>query len=147
MIIKPFQYPLIVGAVPGADPLVGQTQTITRTASITIPFNSKFVWLHTINATIKDAPGLPNENVKVVVYDSVKGPICNVPTLVENLAGAVFETFAAAPRSIRPFPLPESYVFNSGAVLTATYNIFLVVDGGSYKSVGIILCGYRVIKS
>lgn len=141
MMIRPFQYPLIVGAVTSAV-----TATITRTASITIPYNSKFVWLHTLNATVKDNAG--SSFVKAVIYDSVNGPICNVPTLVENMAGAVYETFAAAPRSIRPFPLPETYVFNAGSVLTATYTVRLAPNGGapSYASVGIILCGFRVIK-
>ena len=144
MKIRPFQYPLIVGAVPNGG---AANVNVTKSASATIPFNSKFVWLHTLNATIQDNAGIVS--VKTVIYDSINGPICNVPTLIENLAGATFKTFSAAPRSIRPFALPEAYVFEAGAVLTATYTIFVAAANGgspSLASVGLILCGYRIIN-
>lgn len=145
MHIRPFQYPLLVGAVPNPG---GSSFTVVKTATVIIPFNSKFVWLHTLNATIQDGGVINSTSVNTVIYDSIKGPICNVPTLIENLAGATFQTFAAAPRRIRPFTLPEAYIFEAGAVLTATYTIFVAAANGSapsLASVGLILCGYRVI--
>lgn len=145
MTIRPYQYPLLVGAISLG---ILAARTIVRTASKTIPANSKFVWTHTLNSTLKASVGI--ESVKVMMYDSVHGPLFNVPTLVQNIAGATFETFAAAPRAIRPFPLPEAYTFNAGAVLTATYTIFMeAVNGGnaSFAEVGIILCGFRVINN
>lgn len=145
--IVPFQYPLIVGAISANAE--GVPLTLVRTATTTIPFNSKFVWLHTLNATISDTNTIIIPTVRTIIYDSINGPICNVPTLIQNMAGAIFETFSASPRSIRPFPLPEAYLFNAGAVLTATYTITMPpANGGaapSFASVGLILCGYRFI--
>lgn len=141
MHVRAYQYPLIVGAVPAT----GVNQTVIRTASVTIPSNSQFIWIHTLNATVKTAAGI--SSVRTQIYDSVHGPIFNVPTEVDNIAGATYQTFTAAPRAIRPFPLPETYVFEAGAVLTATYTIVLLPNGGnpSFANVGIILCGYRSI--
>lgn len=138
---QPYQYPLLVGAVPAT----GATQTVIKTATVTIPPNSKFVWLHTLNATLQSATG--TTSVKIMLYDSIRGPLSNVPILITNMAGATFQTFASAPRSIRPFPLPEAYIFNKGAVISATYTIVLTpvvdVNNPAFTSVGIILCGYR----
>lgn len=142
-LIRPFQYPLIAGAVPA-----GATQrTEVRSVTTTIPFNSKFVWTHTLNATIDVMAD--SGSVRVMLYDSKKGPICNVPTLIENIAGAIFSQASAAPRNIRPFPLPEAYVFDAGAVLNATYTIVVNASNGGapeYANVGLILCGFRVIS-
>lgn len=141
-IIRPFQYALLAGGVPAGT----GARTEVRTVSVTIPFNSKFVWTHTINATIDVLAD--SGSIKVMLYDSKKGPVCNVPTLVENMAGATFSQASAAPRAIRPFPLPEAYVFESGAVLTATYTIQLPSGDPApeYIGVGLILCGFRVIS-
>jgi hypothetical protein len=135
-----YQYPLLVGAVPST----GAAQTVIKTASFTIPPNSKFVWVHTLNGTIQSAAG--TMSLRVQLYDSVHGALCNVPTDIENIAGAIYKTFLAAPRSIRPFPLPETYIFNAGATVTATYTVILAPNGGnpSFASVGLILCGYRI---
>ena len=135
-----YQYPLLVGAVPAT----GVDQTVIKTASFTIPPNSKFVWIHTLNGTIQSAAGA--FSVRVQLYDSVHGALCNVPTEIENIAGDIYKTFLAAPRSIRPFPLPETYIFNAGATVTATYTVRLYPNGGnpSFASVGLILCGYRI---
>lgn len=140
-IIRPFQYPLITGAIPAG---VAQ-RTEVRTVTTTIPFNSKFVWTHTLNATID---GTANSGtVNLMLYDSKKGPISNVPTLVENISGTTYSIASVAPRIIRPFPLPEAYLFDKGSVLTAAYTITVgASNGGSpnYVSVGVILCGFRI---
>jgi hypothetical protein len=141
--IRPYQYPLLVGAVPAPG---GVPLTVNRTVSTTIPPNSTFVWTHTLNGTVQDAPG--PVSVRTQIYDSVNGPLFNVSTETENIAGQVYKTFLGAPRDIRPFPLPETYTFEKGAVLTATYTIILTgsIDfDPSFASVGIILCGYRIL--
>lgn len=140
--IRPYQYPLLVGAVPAT----GALQTVNRIVSVTLPPNSVFVWTHTLNATVQDASG--GHSVRTQIYDSVNGPLFNVDTEVDNIAGAIYQTFAAAPRNIRPFPLPETYTFDRGAVITATYTVVLTPNGGdpSFSMVGIILCGYRILE-
>lgn len=139
--IRPYQYPLLVGAVPAT----GVAQTVLRTVMVTLPPNSRFVWTHTLNATVQTASG--GISVRTQLFDSVKGPLFNISTEVVNIAGAIYRTFLAAPRNIRPFPLPETYTFDLGAVITATYTIILTPNGGnpSFGSVGIILGGYRTI--
>lgn len=138
-IIRPFQYALLAGAIASE----ANEHTEVRTATTTIPFNSKFIWTHTLNATLDTFAD--SGSVRVMLYDSKKGPISNVPTLIENMAGTTFSRVSAAPRAIRPFPLPEAYLFESGAVLTATYTI-KVLGTGEYVSIGLILCGFRVIS-
>ena len=135
-----YQYPLLVGAVPST----GAPQTVIKTVSFTIPPNSKFVWIHTLNGTIQSAGGAVS--LRVQLYDSVHGALSNVPTEIENIAGDIYKTFLVAPRSIRPFPLPETYIFNAGSTVTATYTVILTPNGGdpSFASVGLILCGYRI---
>jgi len=135
-----YQYPLLVGAVP----TTGEVQTVIKTSSFTIPPNSKFVWVHTLNGTIQSAFG--TVSLRVQLYDSVHGALSNVPAEIENIAGAIYKKFLAAPRSIRPFPLPETYIFNAGSTVTATYTVILTPNGGdpSFASVGLILCGYRI---
>ena len=137
--IRPYQYPLLVGAVPAT----GAAQTVNKSVSVTLPPNSTFVWTHTLNGTIKSASGL--STLQLMLYDSLNGPLFNDATNIVNIAGATYESFSAAPRSIRPFPLPETHTFKGGAVLTATYTVGLFPNGGApeFSSVGIILCGYR----
>jgi hypothetical protein len=139
--IRPYQYPLLIGAVPAT----GAPQTVNRTVSVTIPPNSSFIWTHTLNATVQTASG--GTSIRTQLFDSVNGPLFNVSTEIANIAGAIYQTFVAAPRAIRPFPLPETYTFDQGAVITATYTVILTPNGGdpSFGSVGIILCGYRII--
>ena len=140
--IRPYQYPLTIGAVPAN----GAPQTVIRTVSVTLPPNSTFIWTHTVNATVQTASG--GVSVRTQLYDSIKGTLFNVPTEVENIAGAIYKTFSAAPRNIRPFTLPEACVFDQGAVITATYTVILTPNGGdpSFGSVGIILGGYRIVS-
>jgi len=134
-----YQYPLLVGAVAAT----GFAQTVIKTASFTIPPNSKFVWLHTLNGTVQSVDG--TVSIRIQLYDSVHGALCNVPTEIENLAGNIYKTYLAAPRSIRPFPLPETYIFNAGATVTATYTISIPTDTVPViTSIGLILCGYRI---
>lgn len=138
--IKPYQYPLLVGAVPST----GIVQTVNKSVSVTLPPNSRFVWTHTLNATVQLTAG--GNSIRLMLFDSIKGPVFNVGTNVTNIAGAIYQVFSAAPRDIRPFPLPEAYVFEQGAVISATYTVVLTPNGGdpSFSSVGIILCGYRL---
>ena len=140
--VRPYQYPLLVGAVL----TTGVVQTVIKTATVVIPDNSQFVWTHTLNATLQTASG--GVSTRVMLYDSISGPLSNVETDLSNLAGAIYQTFAAAPRDVRPYPLPEAYTFERGAVITATYTVVLTPNGGapSLSSVGIILCGYRVLQ-
>lgn len=135
----PYQYPLLTWEVA----FVGGLELI-KTVSFTIPPNSKFVWLHTLNGTLQTIDG--NVSIRIQLYDSVYGSVCNVPTDIENLSGAIYLTFENTPRDIRPFPLPETYVFNAGATITATYTIRRITEIAypAFSSVGIILCGYRI---
>ena len=144
--VRPYQYPLLVGAVLGT----GLPQTVIKTATVVIPDNSSFVWTHTLNATLQTAPDglVSGASVRLQLYDSISGPLSNVEVEVANLAGAIYQTFAAAPRDVRPYPLPEAFTFERGAVITATYTVALTVNDSnpSLSSVGVILCGYRVLQ-
>ena len=112
---RPYMYPLTVTA---------PTASTTVTAVTRIPAYSRFFWTHTI---AENVTGL------VILYDSIKGPIFNVPTPIDNVAG----------EALRPFPLPEIYVFEKGSVITATYNYVLLDSARTFN--GIILCGFREI--
>lgn len=142
MRIRPYLYPLLVGAVPST----GTPQTAVRTVTATIPANTQFVWTHTLNGTLQTAAG--TTSVRVIIFDSKNGPLFNEPIETVNVAGAIYQTFAAAPRDLRPFPLPETHTFLNGTQLTATYTVILTPNGGdpAFSSVGIILCGFRIIE-
>src|SRR3990172_9048335 len=114
---RPYLYPLITGSVPAT----GVSKTVNATAVVLIPTNSKFIWTNTINCTFQTSSG--GFLIEVMMFDSVNGPIFNEPLDIRHIAGDIYQTFSLASRTYRPFPLPECYIFERGASITATYSV------------------------
>lgn len=124
---KPYLIPLVSTIIPVA-PQAFTIFSVTRQ----IPRNSRFFWTHTVQSINSAAlTGL----VQVQIIDSVTGPVTTVPVSIELFGGPAG----------RPFPLPEPFIFQQGAIITATIKI---LTGDPLPTFGgVILGGIRETRA